>query len=379
MSSQNSNARKNKNSKSNSSRARKTKKNGNNNNNDGGMSLTSAPTSLGITSKTIAPVISRGGKSMRIKHRELVSGSIAGSTTFTVQSFLKINPGLAATFPWLAPQAAQWEQYRVHSLVIEWIPIAPTSTQGDIIISPNYDASDPQPTTETQAVDNYGSLTFSVWKTAMLTMDVGAMMGLGPRRFVRQSAVAGDPKTFDVATVAICSNNETGTSTVGKLFVSYDFEFFIPQNDPSTATVPQQTSVFSLITSNQTFTTNSAGPLQWNGIVFDPLSIGAATAGVFTPPAGVYFIHTVCGFRDTSNEAFTAVLQLFKNGASLTIADSSEIGPISVSASGNLSLALIGVVPFNGTDTFQIQVTLVGAAGTLTATANQCNLIISLA
>jgi hypothetical protein len=65
-----------------------------------------APVTLSRRMLTAKPrMVTKPGQSFRVKHRELVNASVAGSTSFTVQSTLAINPGLAATFPWLAPQA----------------------------------------------------------------------------------------------------------------------------------------------------------------------------------------------------------------------------------------------------------------------------------
>lgn len=339
-----------------------------------------APASVSVSMTSMEPSITRTNKSVRINHRELVLPSVAGSTTFTVQSFLHLNPGLSATFPWLAPQAQQWDMYKCHKLHAVWVPIAASSVQGDIILSPNYDSSDPQPATETQAANNWGSMTNSVWQPFTLILDREAMMGLGPKKYVRPCAVAGDIKTFDVGTLAICSNNETGTSAVGKLYLEYDFEFFTPQNDPSPATTPVYTSAYSNNSSDQTFTTTVAAACLWDTLVFDPLGIGAAASGVFTPPAGCYNVRAYITCSDTSAEQFSVLAQFFKNGASLPI--SPNIASIAVdSAAGNANLEVYveAVIPCNGTDTIQLQCVLTGAAGTLKSIHNRNALFFSLA
>ncbi len=337
-----------------------------------------APSAVGSIVKSSMPKISRSARSCRIAHRELVVASIAGSTTFTVQNFLALNPGLAATFPWLAPQAQQWEQYRCLKLNAEYIPIAPTSTQGDIIISPNYDSSDPQPTTETQAGNSQDSVTLSCWSAVIVPLDPSAMMGLGPRRFVRPSAVAGDIKTFDVGTLAICSNNETGTSAIGKLYLDYDFEFFIPQNDPSTATLPLQTSLFAYASANQTYTTSVAAVQNWNSKIYDPLGIGSGSSGTFTPPAGVYLVYANICANDNGNETFTFKAEIIKNGASLSQPLVSTVRMFAGS-SPQLQNVVFGIVPCNGTDTIAVNVTLTGAAGTLIVVGGNNQLLFRLA
>jgi hypothetical protein len=329
------------------------------------------------TQSRLPRIISQGPRGFRVQHRELVVASVNNSNTFSVQSTLLLNPGLAATFPWLAPQAGQWEQYVVHKLDAEWIPIAPTSTQGDVIISPDYDSSDPAPTTETQASDNVDTVVDSVWKNILVKLDPKAMMGMGPRKYVRPCAVAGDIKTFDVGKLFICTNNSTGGATaVGKLWLDYDFEFFVPQNSPNPDTTPQQTSMF-IRSTNQTFTTATPAPLQFATVSYDPLSFGPAVAGVFTPPAGVYRLSSQATCNDSANEAFTVRMDIYKNGALVT-GLSSEISQPAF-AGDNLSLTIDGIVPLNGTDTVNIEMTMTGAAGTLIVTGAFAQLVVSLA
>jgi len=335
-----------------------------------------APAAISYKNTSREPNISRTKQSFRVSHRELVLGSIAGSTTFTVQSSLSLNPGLTTVFPWLAPQAIQWQQYRIHKLLAEYVPLAPTSTQGDIILSPDYDASNPAPTTETQAANNRDSVEFACWSRNTCYLDVAAMMGLGPRRFVRATNVGGDIKTFDVGRLFVCSNNQTGTSAVGKLYLEYDIEFFTPQNSPSTASQPTSTSWYDL-QGVQTIATATPTALNFTTATFDPIGVGTATAGVFTPAAGVYRLTVMSTATDSAAETFTLLIQMFKNGAStVPSVGSSSTG---TTATGKNHAGFDCVVAANGTDTFQVQVTLTGAAGTLTLPAGFSQILWELA
>ena len=76
-------------------------------------------------------------KSRRITSSELV-GSIVGSTTFNSSQKFSINPGLAASFPWLAPIAAQWQQYCFHKLQYRYVTRSSTASTGSIYLSPDY-------------------------------------------------------------------------------------------------------------------------------------------------------------------------------------------------------------------------------------------------
>ena len=344
-------------------------------NGSSGISSQAAPVSLGFRVSSQQPRVSRSARSMRIAHRELVIVQIVGATTFSVKNFLRLNPGLAATFPWLAPQAAQWEQYTCHRLIAEYIPIAPSSTQGDIILSPNYDASDPQPTTETQAGNNFGAVTDSCWKRVDLPLDPPAMMGLGPRKFVRASAVAGDVKTFDVGTLAVCVNNGSGAVAFGKLYLDYDFEFFIPQNDPSPSTSPLYTSQF-VRHAAQTVTTATPVAMIFDTVAFDAQGIGAPVNGVFTPPAGAYQLQAQVSLTDSVNEGLQVDLEIFKNGAGLTVPVKARVVAAASAALETVQCNIGGLVTCNGTDTFQIELTATGAAGALTTLADTMSMTV---
>jgi hypothetical protein len=50
------------------------------------------------------------GQTVVIRHKEYL-GEIRGSTTFTVQDALQINPGNARTFPWLSGVAVRFQEY----------------------------------------------------------------------------------------------------------------------------------------------------------------------------------------------------------------------------------------------------------------------------
>jgi hypothetical protein len=336
---------------------------------------------------TAEPTITQSGhgknKSCRIKHRELIDVTIPGSTSWTVQNEVQIQPALAASFPWLAPQAKMWEQYRAHLVRFIYIPIASTGTQGEVLLTPIYDASDPVPTTEQQMADAAGTVVDSCWKTIVMDCDVNAMMGLGPRKYTRQCLVAGDLKTFDCGSVFLSTNNQTGTSAVGKLYVEYDFEFFCPQNEPSMATVPLYTSYLS--PTALAITNDTPAILLWTvaQTQFDPLGFATVySAGVFTPPAGCYRISATACFNDSSNEAFTANLTFLKNNAPLYAGGHQQVNQISFTADGaspDTQINCDAVVALNGTDTFSVEALLIGAAGTLGISNASGSLIVSLA
>jgi hypothetical protein len=200
------------------------------------------------------------------------------------------------------------------------------------------------------------------------------MFPMGPRKFVRRSAVSGDPRTYDAGTFYLCTVEEVGTDAIGKLWVSYDVELFVPQLGTSEP-VATKLSYFAKATGNQSLVTTVSEPLEFDLAVVDGLRIGLETSGVFTPPAGCYLIHAECNVRDTSAESLRVDLTLLKNGATVSATfDCYSAMQVTVPASGQIRTALDGYLSMNGTDTFQVNVTATGAAGTLSVTADSVHL-----
>jgi len=191
-----------------------------------------------------------------ITHRELVDGAVSGSTVWTLQDTYDLQPGNAVTFPWLSSTANQYAEYSFRKLTFEYVPFCATSTAGGIILTPDYDSSNPPPTSEAMAVDHKDCIVDSVWKDIRCNLSVRDMHALGPRKFTRAFLAAGDIKTFDCGKLYVSTDNCAGSNATGKLFVSYTVDLFTPVLIP-TAIQPRQCCMFY----------NSSAQSFTNGIV----------------------------------------------------------------------------------------------------------------
>lgn len=183
--------------------------------------------------KTSEPKITASRGHSRIIHRELVA-SIAGTTAFTIAQTLALNPGIAATFPWLATQAVGWEQYRFNRLDFEYFTRTGSNVPGSIMLVPDYDAGDSAPLTEQIASAFEDVVEDAPWKDLCCKLRPRAMHSMGPKKFVRTGPLpAGqDIKTTDVGNLFLATTDGTAVSW-GKLWVEYDIEFFTPQLPPA--------------------------------------------------------------------------------------------------------------------------------------------------
>lgn len=222
-----------------------------------------------------AQILRTSVNSCRIVHRELVS-SLVGSVNFTVASTLAINPGQSNTFPWLATQALGWEKYRFNYLRVCSFTRTGSTTPGSIILSPDYDASDAAPVSETVASAAYGTVEDAPWKDMCLDMDRAR---LREERFVRTGSLAAnqDIKLYDVANVNICTIDGTAVAW-SKIWIEYDVVLMNPQLPPggpqgngtltaaTTITAANPFGTAPVSTGSFALTGASTNVLSWSGL-----------------------------------------------------------------------------------------------------------------
>jgi hypothetical protein len=333
--------------------------------------VTRAPVIKGYSTLSQRPTIKQTGGNYRVTHRELINGSVAGSTSFSSQVVVTINPGLLASFPWVSSIANQYEQWK-GSVKFLYIPIAPTSTQGDIIMFCDYNVYDPAPTTETQAIDHIGCVTAPVWTSSVMAANTAAMFPTGSKKYIRVANVVGDKRLYDGGKFYLCTNNCANTNVIGKLMVEYSFEFSVPQLEP-VASLPTMATSYLAGSSTQTFSTGVAAtfnpsPSGW-ALQYDGLSLGASSSGAISLPPGSYLCTFAAAFSDSSGETFQIQANYALAGVSQGL---TAVNVVVNPAGGGRTIVLqqlLSVAVVGGTN-LTVQVELTGAGGTLTYAAN---------
>jgi hypothetical protein len=203
-----------------------------------GPRAVSAASAYAQGQRTSEPRISGNYKRTNIKHRELVA-NLTGTSAFTVANTFALNPGLAATFPWLSTQAQGWEQYRFNRLRFCYYTRTGTSTPGSVLMVPDYDAADPAPISE-QVASAYRDVVEEVpWiEEFSCVLDPSSLHAEGPRKYIRTAALAAnlDIKTYDAGQLFLCTTDGTAVNW-GKVWVEYDVDLFVPQL-PAGGTTP---------------------------------------------------------------------------------------------------------------------------------------------
>lgn len=311
------------------------------------------------------PYVHAGRDGVRIRHREFLQ-DLSGSTTFTATTFA-INPGQAATFPWLSQIAANFEEYRFDGLVFEYISssgdaIASTNNSlGEVFACVDYSAGTSSLFTNKQTMEN------SMWcvtakPSLNMTLPVECEPKLNPIGilYVRTGAVPSgfDQRLYDLGTAGIATQGQQAAVTIGSWFVSYDVMLYKP-------VLEQETAVGSAHYKCNTYT--NAAPFTGHTSVYDSIGLSFTNTVVTFPTnlSGTYYINiiwvgtsvTISSPSATWSSNVTGV-NIFLNSTNSTLNNNAEVGAVAyymacMTFSGNgaaqtLTLGTGGTLPSSG-------------------------------
>jgi len=295
-------------------------------------------------------------------------GRFNGSVAFAETQF-PINPGQAGTFPWLSQEAKLWEKYEFDKLEFEFrttINEFSTNALGRIILGVDYDASDPAPSTRSQAEISRPVTAQAPYFNQRLILRKEDMGEVCKYHFVRPGSLPGqsDIKFYDVGVLNFGTDGNVNTNEVGELWVHYSGHFK-NQILESVTTAPTNFSVAQFQTADSPALTSSvAFVLPLSTAQFNGLGV-VNTAGSLVLPAGNYIVDATDQVSAATN--MTAhILELQKNGATSTVTGSRAVAAAATLTIDSLSHS--SFISSNGTDAFTLMVTVTGT-GALSANA----------
>lgn len=248
--------------------------------------------------------LKKGG--IRVVNRELVDSSITIPSTwgFDKSNQYQINPGLSDLFPWLSTVAQNYTEWKAHKIVLEWIPSCPTTTSGDVIMTPMYDPTLPWPADEVSASDLIDTKTGSVFVPHALHLKMRSLMSGTTRKLVRSYAMAGNRTAYDGGRIMISGVNGPGTGC-GKLFITYDIELYVPRLAALTASLVPSNTCWAYLNASQTFTNGVQAKLNFTvDTTQNPIDI-SFSGGDFSAPYGYYKVEVFIVAQDLTGETFS--------------------------------------------------------------------------
>jgi hypothetical protein len=277
---------------------------------------------------------------MIIKHREYIA-DVSGVVDFgTVQ--YSVNPGIGATFPWLATVASRFESYSFKKLHFIYETNKSTSTNGSVQGVLDYDAADASPDSKATLMAMSGATRSAVWQEFRFDALRGNYINFAAQRFVRSGVLASnlDIKTYDIGNFFVGASGCADTSVLGELYVEYEVELLTPHVVVTeTITAPLAQVMFA-----------KGGTLSKDNFFgTDPVSVGSAiaTASVNTVTfniAGTYVIYfqaepVITSFVGTGSVTY---LEYFQESA-----NPSNFALVSATA-GQTMVFSSGIVPWLG-------------------------------
>lgn len=260
-----------------------------------------------LSEGTEIPTFKSVGHETRICHREYIGDILtpASPLVFSNTSY-KINAANPSLFPWLAPIAANYQQYRFNGLVLEFKSLSSDVTAGGalgaIIMATNYDAVDTVFSSKLTMENSEFAISCKPSLSQMHAVECDPQQVANNLYYCRDSTQGTgtadnrfyDLGNFQIATVGLPS---VAGTVLGELWASYDVSLLKPEVASTTASGGQSILAVTSISNAVPFGTSptSTGPVlataagnvltfpfvgtyylayQWGGTVFAHPTIG---------------------------------------------------------------------------------------------------------
>jgi len=243
------------------------------------------------------PDMHKNNQTIMVRHKEYL-GEILSSTGFVVRKSLTLNPGIAATFPWLSTIASNFQEYTFKGIVFHYIPTsghAITGTNpaiGSVMMQTSYRTTDSAPTSKLEMLNEYYSAEAAPDTTFAHPIECDPKENPFNVQYVRTGEVpAGDSTLiYDLGKTHIAvSGNPANSNVVGDLWVSYEVELRKPilhSNVTSLAPFYRASYVGTGITSTDYFPT-AITPLKAGNI---PMTLLGRTLTFLPGSFGQYYV-----------------------------------------------------------------------------------------
>jgi hypothetical protein len=309
-------------------------------------------------------------------------GDIAGTVAFTTTQYA-INPGQAASFPWLAIEAKQWEKYEFEKLEFYLKPevtqYTTNANSGKVILSFDADASDPPPLNKQEAEDVMPMADGMSYQTVNLNIPKFILQSHHDSFYVRPGNLPGgsDIKTYDLGNLFVSTIGQGGAvANMMELRVRYTCRLMIPILE-NIAAAPQNNQVTYLADSKAALTTTVAYQPLLATVASTSLPVTNGlnvtnTAGSIVPPPGNYLLDVDFNVQVTGGtDALTGLyVQVLKNGVVQNPGGLNYTGLISnVAGIAGILLSSNLYISCNGTDAITTSVNATFSSATTSTTS----------
>lgn len=245
------------------------------------------------------PMMHKEGQSVTIRHREFIA-QVRGSTSFAVLNSFVLNPGLAATFPWLSTIAGSFQEYKFKGIVFHYIPSSGTAVSGTnaalgtVMLQTSYRSSDVAPQSKTELLNEYWSGETVPCDTVAHPIECDPNENPFNVQYVRTSSAVSEGDStllYDLGVTHLAvSGQQVSGNTLGDLWVTYEVELKKP--------IVASNVTSNYLTSSTEFTSPIAGNRLFSGTKVDRgnvLITGSTTLNSFfiEPIRGQWLVNII--------------------------------------------------------------------------------------
>lgn len=185
------------------------------------------------------PSFGLAGHETRVRHREYIKDIAVPGTpsAFSLQSFV-INPGVSATFPWLASIAQNYQQYKINGLVFEFVTLSSDITSGgalgSMILATQYDSNANVYPDKIHMENSEYAVSCKPSVSQLHAVECDPQLTSVPIKYVRginDTSSVFDSRMYDLGLFQVATQGLPGSSNtvLGELWVSYDVSLYKPE------------------------------------------------------------------------------------------------------------------------------------------------------
>jgi hypothetical protein len=303
-----------------------------------------------------------GSTSTTFRRRECLGTVVSSSTIgkFKIDKF-RVNPALAATFPWLSLSANNYESYRPISLVFEYVPTSGMSVAsgdtslGSVTMASQYNpyATDPQNLIQIQGYPD--AVAFAPYEHALCGIECKPSKRQADTLLLRNSNVTsqgglsinnGFDTLFDLCEFFIATEGcQVANVKLGQLWVTYEVQLLNPIIPQSLPYNPGLTLKSTAASTTQLFFNNAAAS-QWSfGAPISFTKIDDSINLVSLPP-GDYIVSL--GVRYSTTQTYTVNVAVTGTAGS-SMLGSNWYAPQPGASANNVYFEFRLTVPSDGT------------------------------
>ena len=324
------------------------------------------------------PFVHGARDGVRIRHRESLGDLVvpAAASTFNNQTF-NLNPGLDTSFPWLAAVAQNFEEYKFHGVIFEFVSTSANALNstntalGTVVMAAEYNTAQSAYVNKQQMENSMWALSSKPSSNICMPIECDMKMNPISQLYVRTGAVPSgkDIRMYDLCNVQVATVGMQGTGpfTIGELWISYDVEFYKPQLS-SGLNIAGNSAHYQL--NAAAVTTAYFGTTQTQK--FDSIGITFPTNNTLQFPLGAQGIYSLDYNVIGTSAACTQITATLTNCSFSNILAGNTISSLGSSGTTTIYLHLIYI---NITDTTK-QASVVFSGGTLPTAATSADIVI---